>query len=165
MNGARSQLRLIDQQSKREIACLRQQPSSDSSPQRAILIAVFIWISKQDLLEARSSPRRQVGGPKSREVPPRKGRDHEGKECPGGDTQTKSHSNGRCGDPRKRKREGYVRRNGDLKEALVPPAKPVRSFHDFDERPQDHVRKAQRNNEPTNSTVPGICEIKARDDS
>ena len=78
--------------------------------------------------------------------------------------ETERQSKGCCGGPRKWKRDGDVRRNCDLEEALVPPARCLRCLHCLDECPQDHPWKAQRNKEPTDSTVPGVSEIKARND-
>src|SRR5260370_3652854 len=66
--------------------------------------------------------------------------------------------------PRKWKRNGDVRRNGYLEEALVPPARRFRSFRNFDEYPHDHPRKTQWNKEPAGPAVPGICEIEAGND-
>src|SRR5882724_7046968 len=70
---------------------------------------------------------------KSAEVPPWKRRDHKGEEGPGGNWQTETHANRCCRGPRKWKRDGDVRRNGYLEEALVPPARRFRSLRDFDE--------------------------------
>ena len=101
---------------------------------------------------------------KSAEVPPWKRRDHNGKEAPGRDWQTETQANRCCCGPRKWKRDGDVRRNGYLEEALVPPARCFRSLRDFDEYPHDHPWKTQRNKEPTGPTVPGIREIEAGND-
>src|SRR6266436_3592585 len=101
---------------------------------------------------------------KSAEVPPWKRRDHKGEEGPGGNWQTETHANRCCRGPRKWKRDGDVRRNGYLEEALVPPARRFRSLCDFDEYPHDHPWKTHRSNEPTGPTVPGIREIEARND-
>src|SRR5215472_3142777 len=100
----------------------------------------------------------------SREVPPGERGNHDGKEVPGGNWQTKSHANRCGGGPRKWKRDADIGRNGDLEEVLVPCARRFRSFRNFDEYPHDHPWKTKRKKEPAESTVPGIAEIKAWDD-
>src|SRR4029077_8197710 len=106
----------------------------------------------------------EPGSQKSCEVPPWERRDHKCEEGPGGNRQTESHANGCRGNPRKWKRNGDVRRNGYPEESLVPPARRFRSLPNFEEYSCDYPWKTKWNKEPTDSTVPRICEIKAGND-
>ena len=90
----------------------------------------------------------------SDEVPPWNGRDHDGKEGPGGHPKAKTISDRGRGSPGQWQCEGDVQRNRSLVEGLVPPATLLGPLCDFKECPQNHPRKAKWNNEPTNSTVP-----------